>query len=151
MKLVKSVKVTEKFVEVRYDEHRDETVDEFSLKMKDPPHPDLVAALAALVPCVIEIIEQPTSFLNGLKVRKASWTWKFDKTAGEHKAKVTLHAAKALANNNSPWNIHTPLVEPDEDFAKSLAILHDEALAYVDGKRAQGRLPLDSEQDDNDS
>jgi len=147
MRLVQSLKITDKFVEVRYNQQRDDSVDEFSLKVKDPPHPDLVAALAAIRPDVVGILEQPGAFAEGLTVRKVSWAWKYDKDAGEQRAKVTIHATKSLQNNNSPWNCHTPLTEPDGDLIDSLQMLHDEALEYVDGKRAQGSLPLGDEQE----
>jgi len=143
MKLVQSVKVTDKFVEVKYEDHLGDRVDEFSLKMKDAPHPDLRAALQDLAPHVIDVIEQPSAFATDMIVRKCTWAWKENKKSGEMVARVTVHVTKKLKNNNAPLNLHTPLAEPDEDFAVDFELVHDEALAYVDGKRAQGTLPLD--------
>jgi len=118
--------------------------------MGDAPDPDLVAALGALAPYVVEVVEQPVDFVKGLCVRKVSWTWKWDKEQGQHVPKVTVHATKVLVNNNSPWNVISPLSDPGDEFGEALALVHNEALEYVDGKREQGTLPLEEGEEGNE-
>jgi len=148
MRQVQMVRVTDRFVEVAYNEKGAEADDEFRVKMKEAPHADLVTALEALTPAVIEVLEQPAAFAKGLKVRKVVWTWKYDKEAEEDMPKVTIHATKALKNSNSPWNVISPITAPEGDFAETLELVAEEALAYVDGKRAQGTLPLEGDDEE---
>lgn len=136
MQQIESVKVTEKFVQVLYKEHVGDQVNEYALKCKDAPHPDLVAALQALRPYVVDVLEERSELANGIWVLKVGWTWKENKDSGEWEPKVTMHAIKALARSTSPWNIHTPVVKPDAEFGEALDAVEEEALAYVGGKRA---------------
>ena len=121
--------------------------DEFNLNCSDPPHPSLLASLAALKDAVREICGLPAPWCQGLLIRGVSFSWAGD----DNMMGATITALKPLTTANAPLVINTPHL-PAEPYSKSegakppllpdcavgaLDLLRAAAFDYVDGKRAQ--------------
>lgn len=151
MRRVKKVSYDGKRVLVRYETPRPGgDPDEYEVACKDTPAPRLVLALAGLLVHVIDICELPRSYVLGLEVRGASFSY-----GGEAEVMgATITALKKVTTARSPLTLNTPHLpsEPYTEDDKSdtpclstgatdaLEELAEAALDYVDGKRAQGTL-----------
>jgi hypothetical protein len=140
---------------------------EFAVTAHEPPLPSFDLALAALVPVVLDVLHLPRAYagnkgedgtlLNPLTVTGLTISEK------QEVRLVTLIAKKDLPDAHSPFNIATPLrfmEHPETEGSYSPALTDKqgalieavikEAEKYVLGERAQGTLPLDSDEGDDD-
>lgn len=118
---------------------------EEAVNSREAPHPDFVAALADLVPCVLDLCELPTDYEEGMRVQSVSFS---EDTDGNRGAVVT--AIKTLADVPAPLVLNTPHVSerPNAEGActmprrlsHALDVVEREARAFLDGKRAQADL-----------
>lgn len=144
---IKKVKLAKGKVEILVLSGDPQDPDELMLKSADAPHPDLPRALQALEPHVADLCE-----LRGpLAVRGASFSW--SEAGGETVMGASVTALRDLRRSRSPMVVNSPH-QPETDyggneeneavmtfeFAEALRALLAEAMAYVDGKRAQGSL-----------
>jgi hypothetical protein len=125
--------------------------DQHSVKCGDAPHPDFIEAMEALPPCLAKEAEIP----NGVKwcadveVTGVSVSWSQDTMGAVLTGKKPLKYANAPLIINTPHKPESPYSDGDEmakdmclagTTAKAIWLVMEEALAYVDGKRAQQRL-----------
>lgn len=128
---------------------------EYTIKCKELPRPEMVAALEDLRPEVLLLCELPDSYLDRIDVRSVSLNYGGPaETMG-----ATITARMKLYHSNCPLNLNTPNkpVEPyntdcdydddtyekmclSEDCVDKLEVLIEEAEAYINGHRAQGSL-----------
>jgi hypothetical protein len=143
--------------------------EQHSVTSTDRPLQSFDDALNALAPLVVEILHLPKSYLgteskeekgkllNPLTVSGITIAQK------QEVRLVTLVAKKDLPDAHSPLNIATPLrflEHPEEEGSYSPALtdkqgalieeLIEEAKKYAKGERAQGTLPLESDEDETD-
>lgn len=141
---------------------------DFAVTAHEPPLPSFDAALAALVPVVLDVLHLPKTYagtkgedgalLNPLTVTGLTISEK------QEVRLVTLVAKKDLPDAHSPFNIATPmrfLEHPETEGSYSPALtdkqvalveaLLEQAEKYIEGERAQGTLPLDSDDGDEDA
>lgn len=109
-----------------------------TLESADPPLKGLLKALDAMGNHLVEACELPEDWLEDIDVRGVSVTWK-DEVPG-----IVISAIRKLQHSNSQLNIHTPPFEPKGACKEALTALTREALAYVDGKRGQLDLGLET-------
>lgn len=124
-----------------------------SLKSLDTPHDDLTNKAAELVGAVREILELPDSLWEDrIKVTGVSWSCHEE----THVRGAVITAQITLETTQSPLVVNTPHLpfEPYDENAHPEAIpplmpeewqdvlndLEQEAIAFMDGKRAQGEL-----------
>lgn len=148
MKRITKVKYDGTKIEIRYQQPRnDGEPDEYEIKCRDLPHADFGRAFDALLPYAEEIAELPGMLEGSSRVRGVSLTWSEDDTMG-----ACITVLKNLDTCRSPLVINTPhlpavaandagaeFVLPEKCIA-ALEKVIEEALAYLDGKRAQGSL-----------
>lgn len=118
---------------------------EHTLTSAQPPHPDFVAALQAFVGEVLDLLELPLDYGDGLTVVGLSLPVQEDGRSG-----LVVTCLKALKGAPSPLVLNTPyLAEPGDDpdapalsrhLLRLIETAEGEAEAFVDGKRAQGDL-----------
>jgi hypothetical protein len=122
-----------------------------TIECKDPPHPDLRKALAAMADHLVTHCEFPSTWVHDIGVIGCTITHT-NEVQG-----LVITGRRELENCNAPLIINTPHYtrEPyneddDSDMAifsgscgDDLDILEHETLAYVDGKREQLKLELD--------
>jgi hypothetical protein len=158
---ITKVSITRTAVQIKYTTKE---LGDASLDHTDRPLPSFYKALQALTPLVIETLDLPKSYVGkepkegdeepGLPLRVQSVTFV---TKGESR-QVCITATKVLALTPSPFNITVPLRymdQPTKEGAtsepygkKAVAALEEvieEAKAYIRGERAQGTLPLETE------
>lgn len=145
-KISHNVKKVETLLEWKDKKGRDSRT--LSLRSSEPPRPELVTALAAFVPVMVDAMEVPETFAKGLEVRSVSFKVVDEDDDVEG---VVIASIKTWEGSNRPWNHITPLlVDPDgketgfwpDDMYLKLAILKREAKAFADGDRAQLGLAL---------
>lgn len=121
---------------------------EQSLKSFDKPAPSFVKALSAFVPHVLDLLELPSTYTDGLRVQSLSINYEDE---GDGRCGLVITSLKSLKQANSPLVLNTPHLREDTDddppeatgrFLSGMgACLHDaiaEARAFVkDGKREQ--------------
>ena len=145
---VKRVKVAKGKVEIIVHTGSVLDPDEISIKSADEPRPQLPAALQALAPHVLTLCE----LRGSLEVRSVSFSY----TQGAEDEIVmgaSVSGLRPLASSRSPMVVNSPHVPEsdyggnedsecvlDADFVDALDAVVVEALAYVDGQRAQGQL-----------
>lgn len=143
---IKKVKKNSKgVVTIHFQRPNGDEWDDFTMACKSPPHPDFLAAFAALVPNVIEICELPQDYTDGLVVSGVSFSYKDEDNMG-----AVITAQKTLKTHPAPFILNTPhkpvapYAEGGDDSAcltsscvMSLEHLQDEAMAYIGGKRGQ--------------
>lgn len=130
---------------------------DFSLDENEMPLPSLGKALAALAPVAATIIHAPRDYADGLRVVAIA----IGSKGGAQT--VTLTCRKTLDDASKEFAFTTPerlLANPTEEGAYSppLKKEHKERVEdaveefkkYILGKRAQGTLPLDGEDDDGE-
>lgn len=141
MRQVSRVSCDGKRVIVRYNEGDNE----FEVSSKDKPLPEFLASLQALGKHVGKICELPAEYTADLVVRGVTVTYTKDAIG------AVITAAKKVTTSNSPFMIHTPHTSEAKGekqdgpvlgakTVEALETLATQALAYVDGKRAQGEL-----------
>lgn len=117
----------------------------------DIPHPDLKAALSAMIPHLRENAELP-----------ANWTLDVISCTITHKHEIqglVITGRRELENSNAPLILNTPHFtqesynEEDDSgvgvfssaCGEAIDVLEREAIAYVDGKREQLELPFEND------
>ena len=155
---MRRIKFDGRRVQIEFDVERrgkdgDVDFDRFTLDCTDPPRPGLREALDGLRAHVAIWLELPKGWGADLEVRGAS----LSDTDGVMGAVIT--ALKPLQFSRGPLVVNTPHkpAEPPsdgdpsaEDFCltgeciKALDALIEEANAYIDGERQQGRLFVES-------
>ncbi len=131
--------------------------EDHALTSRDMPLPSFVKAVENLRSLILDILHLPTDYQHGLKPTGLTLAEK------QETQLVSLVATKELNDCNSPFNIATPLrflSVPQEEGSyspplteKQCALVDEvirEAKDYVKGKRAQGQLPLEAEDDTTD-
>lgn len=149
---ISKVRIKQRAVVIEY-ENEGET---HSVTSRDVPLPSFYEAVAALTPLVGEILHLPAEYLEGVQSTGLTIVDKQDVQL------VVIVARKDLCDAHSPFNINTPqrfLHHPEEEGSYSPALgekqvalvdaVIKEAKAYVKGERAQGQLPLETEEDDS--
>lgn len=136
-------------VEIEFTRERSEigdgAVDEFTLRSKDQPHPDFNKALGDLTTVALELVELPVEYADGVRVSGASFTDNDKQGFGG-----SITAVKTLRHGvlviNCPHHYKGtkqmqggPGCFTDEQVS-ALYQLQIEAVAYVNGKRAQGDM-----------
>ena len=119
-----------------------------TFKSEQAPHSDFLAALAALVQDVKEIIEAPAGWMKAVRVTGVAIKREKDGRRG-----VTITALRDLAGSNTPLAINTPYLREaaeedadgnflDEDTLGRIDDLCAAADAFIAGKREQRELEL---------
>lgn len=131
--------------------HKSGSRDEYSLTCNDAPRPAFIDALAAMGRHVVDICELPADYSGGLHVNGVTFSYGGD----EETMGATITASKQLTGSTAPLLINTPH-KPSEPYATGaddgnclsddaiadLLALQREAVAYIEGKRAQQILNL---------
>src|SRR5690348_7581123 len=100
---IKKVKKNSKgVVTIHFQRPNGDEWDDFTMACKSYPHPDFLAALAALVPHVITICELPTPYAEGLAVSGVSFSFKEDNMG------AVITAQKTLKTHPAPFILNTP-------------------------------------------
>lgn len=145
-KLITKVKVKEAGVEIRYVEKQGKVNKEVIYKCTEQPHPDLDLAMSALVRDVYDILELPMDWApQRMKIIGVSFS--FSEETNVEGAVIT--GLVELKTSNSPFVFNTPHIPFDqysengeapvmsEKAVRNLGVVKDEAMKYVEGKRAQ--------------
>lgn len=109
---------------------------DYEAVIRDRPHPDFAAALQALAPKVLEIVELKEVKEDTVDVRGVTFSESEDD-------RVTITALRRLSWTKCPLVLNTPNAPVEElphGTATRLNTLKREAIAYLQGKRAQGNL-----------
>lgn len=122
--------------------------DDFSMNCADAPRPELIRALQKLAPFMAELCELPLDFKSKIQVKGISFSY----SGSPEVMGAVISGAMKLYNSHGVLNLNTPhKVEEGKDPAQLLpegcyCILDEvieEAELYIEGSRAQGKLPLD--------
>ena len=148
-KTITKVKVKEEGVEIRYSEHLGKVDKEVIFKCPEKAHPDLDMAMSALVRDVYDILELPADWApQRMKITGVSFS--FSEETGVEGAVIT--GLVELQTSNAPFCFNTPHIAFDqyseggtapvmpEKTIRNLEVVKDEAMKYVEGKRAQLEL-----------
>lgn len=104
----------QRFTKIKYDPKKERVVlnytiengtdepDEFSVNIRQPPHPDLVDALAALGEHALALCELEGVEAEDLEVRSVSFSWSHDVMG------ATITALRTLRRSSSPLVLNTP-------------------------------------------
>lgn len=146
---ITKVRVTRKQIFISY--HNGD--EELTIKSRDNPLPSFTKAVTELVPLILAICHLPPAYGENMRATGFTLT---------DKGMVTLQAAKSFDDAGSPLNIATPLrfLElPSEEGsytppltekqADLVVTVEEEAKDYVLGKRAQGQIVFDGDDDDD--
>jgi len=153
---IQKAKITaENRIEIKYQQ-KNQTGgwNEFSLSCIEQAEPEFYTALSALAADVVEMCEQPESYIDRIKVRGVSYSYGGDAEV----MGATISAGMTLLNSNCPLNMNTPHKASDSyndgpadekqllsgDCFDRLRSLHSLAERYVKGTRAQGDLFADT-------
>jgi hypothetical protein len=136
-------------VTINYEVENGTEWDEFSMKCKSEPHPDLIFALGNLIPHVMAICELPESYREDLTVSGVSFTYKETENNGTVSGAV-ITSQKLLKNHPAPLIINTPhktdvpYSETSDtaaclstEAAMALENVKTEAVEYIKGKRGE--------------
>jgi len=149
MKTITKVKVKEEAVEIRYTEHHGKIEKEVIFKCPEKPHPDMDMAMAALVRDVYDILELPADWAPQ-RMRITGVSFSFSEETNVEGAVIS--GLVELTTSNAPFCFNTPHIPFDqyseggtapvmpETAVRNLNVVKEEALAYVEGKRAQLEL-----------
>lgn len=142
---------------VKFEKERgDGAYDVFTFECNDEPHPDLNKRLQNMVPHLRENCEL-TDDTKVIVVRSVTCTHK--EMEGFEVHGLVISGLRTLSNCNAPMNLTSPhktdrsYNEEDEDDTnllssaclEALDALSEEVFAYVDGKRSQLELGLETE------
>lgn len=127
-------------------EEKTESWDEYSMRSADPALPSLYEALGKLDHHIAEICELPKECEQTIEATGVSFS--YDDEGGRG---CVITGKKLLQSNPAPVNLNTPYKaeNPQEgleeyalskDCVKILNELEQEAFAYINGDRAQGKL-----------
>ncbi|GEM_PF-2053858 len=153
---ITKVKLSPKRVSIEYEKERpgQDAADEFTLNCYDAPRPELRKALDSLRPFVLQICELPENLLDRVTVTGVSYSY-----GGEREVMgAVILAQMACRESGTVLNLNTPHL-PSEPYGddplpkarmlpelcvEALSVLEDECVLYINGKREQGELPLES-------
>jgi hypothetical protein len=147
---IKKVKRNAKgVVTINYEVENGTDWDAYSMACKSEPHPDLIFALANLVPHVMAICELPESYREDLTVSGVSFTYK-ETEQGDTVEGAVITAQKLLKGHpaplilNTPHKTDAPYTESGDtsaclstEAAMSLEAVKEEAKEYISGKRGE--------------
>lgn len=127
------------------EESANDKDDERMLRSRDFPAPAFIAALEALVPDVMELCELPAAWAEELRVCSVR----------RGQSGVTIEAMRPLTRLHSSMQVKTPclpITSPTKVTlppmtAHRVMVLCQEAIAYVQGDRAQAELDFDGGED----
>ena len=148
-KMITKAKVKEDVVEIRYTENELKIEKEVIYKCKEKQHPDFDLAMSALVRDVYEILELPMDWAPQC-MRITGVSFSLSEETGVEGAVIT--GVVELKTSNAPFCFNTPHIPFDqysdggtapvmpEKTVRNLALVKEEALKYVEGKRAQEEL-----------
>lgn len=152
MKRIGKIKISkENRVEINYQQ-KSQTGgwNDFSMSCIEKGEPGLYVALSDLAQDVLEMCEQPESYLDRITVKSVSFSY-----GGEKEVMgATISASMKLEYSNCPLNLNTPHKASESynegeadvkqllsgDCVERLWKLQELAERYVDGIRAQGNL-----------
>jgi len=114
------------------------TMDDLTIASYDPPRPELVASLNALVPFLLSCLQLPPDYTENCPVAvvAVSWTFKEESTG-------VILGATADVGEAGPWKINTPLMSYEAfgpEFQEAIDRVAAEGQLYVEGNRAQVRF-----------
>lgn len=149
---IKKIKITaENKINIVYEKRVHTGWDEYSFTCSDAPRPELLVALKALSPHVIEMCELPKEYLDRIDVRGVSFSY-----AGDNEvmgatiiAQMELKKSYTKLNLNTPHKASEPYSEnaPEDEMQllsneciDALGQLCDEVELYIKGDRAQQSL-----------
>lgn len=128
-------------VEISYEREHNGRIGEFSLKCLDAPKPSLEAALNRLVDSACEICELPSSWNADMSVISVSFSY------SDTVRSAAVTARKRLEDYRAHIEIKTPMLpdvtedgSPEFPHPHLLDAVHEEALAYIRGERAQADM-----------
>lgn len=149
-KRVTKIKVSKDgWIQVNYEELRNQKWDQISLKCHDQARVEFYQALDQLKPCVLEICELKDAWPEDdtLTISGISYSYT-NEILG-----ATITALKSLDASNSPLVINTPFKTAvpysesgdwevcfTEEQTAALETMAEEALKYAEGERAQKSL-----------
>jgi hypothetical protein len=154
---ITKVKYSKSRVLVQYQVEREGSEpDEYSMECADAPHPDFEKALQALAPHAILWCELPEALVKRSRISGVSLSWNHDED-GDVVMGAVVTALVTLVRCQSPLVLNTPH-KPERPYSDgdpnavtycltadciaAIGKVLEEAEAYLDGKRAQGSLPL---------
>ncbi len=145
-----------RFTKIKYDPKKERVVlnyhvqngtdepDEYTVNIRQPPHPDLVAALEALGPHVLRLCELDGVEEDDIEVRSVSFSWAQDVMG------CTITALRSLRRSASPLVLNTPHKASDHygedgdeeqlldsDTVTALEQLITEGREFLGGKRGE--------------
>jgi hypothetical protein len=140
--MITKVKHCKGLTTIRWRDVRMEEVVEHEMKSSEDPRPELLTAIAAFVPFVIEICEFPDAWdeaitISGISLSEVEMNDK--KMIG-----IVITSMKRLELTPSPVLINTPFLLDEawpKGLQKAVEKLEAEALRFRDGDRAQQVLP----------
>ena len=147
---IKKVKRNAKgIVTINYEVENGNDWDSYSMACKSEPHPDLIGALAHLVPHVMAITEFPDTYSENLTVSGVSFTYKDTENNGTVSGAV-ITSQKLLKSHPAPLIVNTPhktdvpYSDTGDDSAclstaaaMALEDVKEEAKQYIGGKRGE--------------
>ena len=148
---IKKAKLEGFYLRASYEEVSDDGMREIAFKSAIEAHPDLLKAFAALQPAARIILCVPDDWARE-EIKITGVSWSCSESTGVRGAVITGQAI--LPTAQSPFNFNTmhlpfdqynesgnaPLMPPEG--VDALDNLEREVLAALDGKSAQGELPL---------
>lgn len=151
-KRVTKVKKAAGKLRVEYEVDENGGTNELSIASADMPRPEMERAFEACIPKALELCELPSGW-PGVRVTGVSFSWTEDPN-GRKIMGAVITMQKRLSGANCPLIINTPHLpsEPysgqesdpnpvlDPKLVDALNVVAEEAMEYVKGNRAQGKL-----------
>jgi hypothetical protein len=115
---INKIRVKEDYVEVEFNNKTadKQTTKDTKFKSYLKPHPDFITAMTCLNVDVIEILELPTDYINGLDVKSVSINHEADGIGS------VISAIKKLNNSDAPFCLNTPYQAPQRNEYQNNAI-----------------------------
>ena len=157
---ITKVRLTRSKVGITYENEKDT----FTIDSKDRPLPSFFAAVKALTPIIIEVLNLPESYAGTPHPTDLSQTVNPLRATGltvatkQGSRLVCFTGSKELPDSHSPFNVSTPLRFMDhpetegsyspalsDETAAAVDLVIAEAKRYILKERAQGELPLEED------
>lgn len=140
--MITKVKHSKGLTTIRWQDRKREEIVEHEMKSSEDPRPELLTAIAAFIPFVIEICEFPKAWTEAVSVSGVSLS-EVEMKDGVFIG-IVITAMKRLENIPTPVLINTPFIVDEmwpKGLQKAVERLEGEALKFRDGDRAQQVLP----------
>jgi len=140
--MITKVKHSKGQTTIRWRDVRMEEVVEHEMKSSEDPRPELLTAIAAFVPFVIEICEFPKAWDEAITVSGISLSEV--EINDKQMIGIVITSMKRLEMTALPVIINTPFLVDEawpKGLRKAVEKLEGEALRFRDGDRAQQVLP----------